>query len=80
EFEKLASADEQGELFASRDAAIPDATGVPEVPENGGVEQMSEDKDAAPQNVTEPTVSSDPHHTKTDEEAAGQIASESKGG
>jgi len=45
EFEKLASADEQGELFASRDAAIPDATGVPEVPENGGVEK-TEKQDA----------------------------------
>src|SRR5215831_12235068 len=39
EFEKLVASDEQGELFASRDAAIPDATGVPEVPENGGVEE-----------------------------------------
>ena len=45
EFEKLASADEQGELFASRDAAIPDATGVPEVPENGGGEE-TEKQDA----------------------------------
>jgi hypothetical protein len=41
---------------------------------------MAEDKTEAPQNVTEPTVSSDPHHTKTDEEATRQIASESKGG
>src|SRR5262249_10689203 len=39
EFEKLVASDEQGELFASREAAIPDATGVPEVPENGGVEE-----------------------------------------
>src|SRR5215831_6206713 len=47
EFEKLAGADEQGELFASRDAAIPDATGVPEVPENGGGEE-TEKQDASP--------------------------------
>jgi segregation and condensation protein B len=80
EFEKLVGADEQAELFAARDAAIPDATGVPEVSEDGGVEQMAEDKTEAPQNVTEPTVSSDPSHNKTDEEAARQIASESKGG
>lgn len=80
EFEKLISADTQAELFAARDAAIADATGVPEVSEDGGVEQMAEDKAEAPQNVTEPTVSSDPHHTKTDEEATRQIASESKGG
>src|SRR5215471_4593176 len=80
EFEKLIGADTQAELFAARDAAIADATGVPEVSEDGGVEQMAEDKTAAPQNVTEPTVSSDPHHTKTDEEATRQSASESKGG
>jgi hypothetical protein len=41
---------------------------------------MAEDKAEAPQNVTEPSVSSDPQHNKADEEAAGQIASESKGG
>jgi segregation and condensation protein B len=80
EFEKLVGADEQEELFAERNAAIPDATGVPEVPEDGGVEQLAEDKAEVPQNVTEPTVSSDPHHNKSDDEAAGQIASESTGG
>jgi segregation and condensation protein B len=80
EFEKLAGADDQGELFASQAAAVADATGVPEVTEDGGVEQMAEDKAEAPQNVTEPSVSSDPQHNKADEEAAGQIASESKGG
>jgi len=80
EFEKIAAGD-QGDLFPSQDTALPDATGVPNVPEeDGGVEQMAEDKAAAPQNVTEPTVSSDPHHDRTDEEAAGQIASESTGG
>ena len=79
EFEKLAGGDQQGELFAPRDAAIPDATGVPEVEEDAGAEQMAEDKAVVPQNVTESTVSSDPQHSKADEEAAGQIASESKG-
>ncbi|HEY6252587.1 MAG TPA: SMC-Scp complex subunit ScpB [Candidatus Angelobacter sp.] len=80
EFEKLAGGDDQGELFAARDSAIPDATGVPEVPEDGGVETMNEDKAEVPDNVTEPTVSTDPEHTKSDEEATGQIASESQGG
>lgn len=80
EFEKLAGGDEQGDLFASRNAAIPDATGVPEVPEDAGVETMNEDKAEVSENVTEPTVSTDPEHTKSDEEATGQIASESQGG
>ena len=87
EFEKLAAGDLQEELFSARDVAIPDATGVPDLPEgnaegldDGGVEQMAEDKLEVPQNVTEPTVSSDPHHTKADEEATSQIASESTGG
>jgi segregation and condensation protein B len=84
EFEKLVGADSQGDLFAARDAAIADATGVPEVKEeageDGGVEQLAEDKAEAPENVTEPTVSSDPDHNKSDEEATRQIASESKGG
>ena len=80
EFEKLAGGDQQGELFAARDTAVADATGVPEVIEDAGVEQMAEDQAVAPQNVTEPTVSSDPHHSKVDEEATGQISSESKGG
>src|SRR5260370_970017 len=35
---------------------------------------------AVPENVTEPTVSSDPHHDESDEQAADQIASESNGG
>ena len=80
EFEKLAGGDQQGELFASRDTAVADATGVPEVAEDAGVEQMAEDQAVVPQNVTEPTVSSDPQHGEADEEAAGQISSESKGG
>lgn len=80
EFEKLAIGDDQGELFAARNAAIPDATGVPEVPEDAGVETMNEDKVETPQNVTEPTVSSDPQHTKSDDEATEEIASESQGG
>lgn len=75
EFEKLITAEEQQEF-----AAVADATGVPEVPEDAGVEQMAEDRTQVPQNVTEPTVSSDPQHDKTDEEASSQIASESTGG
>jgi segregation and condensation protein B len=47
---------------------------------DGGVEQLAEDKAEAPQNVTEPTVSSDPKHNQTDEQVADQIASESTGG
>ena len=80
EFEKLVSAEEQEELFGGSHGAIADATGVSEVAEDGGVEQMAEDKTEVPQNVTEPTVSSDPQHTKADEEAAGEVASESTGG
>lgn len=96
EFEKLAAGELQDEL-PSRDAAIADATGVPDdEPEHqdpkaeeqvqepgtndGGVEQLAEDKAEIPQNVTEPTVSSDPRHTNTDEEVAGEVASESTGG
>jgi segregation and condensation protein B len=87
EFEKLARGEMQDEMFG-RDAAIADATGVPDAEAqeagaplpNGGIEQMAEDTAEAPENVTEPTVSSDPHHTKTDEEIADEIASESSGG
>jgi segregation and condensation protein B len=87
EFEKLAAGDLQEELFSGRDASLPDATGVPDVPEgssgepqDGGVDQMAEDRAAVPQNVTEPSVSSDPNHDSSDDEAASQIASESTGG
>ncbi|MGE5322714.1 MAG: SMC-Scp complex subunit ScpB [Actinomycetota bacterium] len=94
EFEKLAAGEMQDELYA-REMAIADATGIPdeelaqaqeppsaeEAPlENGGVEQLAEDKAEIPQNVTEPTVSSDPRHTQVDEEVAGEVASESTGG
>src|SRR5438552_12970067 len=48
EFENLAAGDLQEELFSARDAAISDATGVPDAPESdaeglqdGGVEQMA---------------------------------------
>ncbi len=75
EFEKLAAGELQDEMFA-RDAAIADATGMPD----SGVEQMAEDQAEVPQNVTEPTVSSDPRHTETDEQVAGEVASESTGG
>jgi segregation and condensation protein B len=94
EFEKLAAGEMQDELFA-RDAAIPDATGIPdnrdtgeapdessdpEVAGDGGMEQMAQDKAETPQSVTEPTVSSDPQHNHADEEATGEVAAESKGG
>jgi len=97
EFEKLAASEMQDEMFANRDTALPDATGIPDdggegsnmsdandnqptSPDDGGVEQLAEDKAEVPQNVTEPTVSSDPRHNKTDEEVAGEVASESTGG
>jgi segregation and condensation protein B len=81
EFEKLAAGELQDELFGSGDGtvAMADATGTPGE-EDGGVEQMEEDKSEVPQNVTEPTVSSDPEHNKADEQVADQIASESSGG
>lgn len=86
EFEKLAAGEMQGELY-TREAAIADATGVPNEPApesagstDGGIEQLAEDKAEIPQNVTEPTVSSDPRHTQADEEVAGEVASESSGG
>ncbi len=94
EFEKLAAGEMQEELFTPGEA-IPDATGTPgesmeakqmeekqveSKQEDGGVEQMEEDKAEVPQNVTEPTVSSDPEHNKADEQVADQIASESTGG
>jgi segregation and condensation protein B len=78
EFEKLAAGEMQDELFAAGEGALPDATGTPG--DDGGVEQMEEDKADVPENVTEPTVSSDPEHDKADEQVAGQIASESTGG
>jgi len=78
EFEKLAAGELQDELFDAGQGALADATGTPG--DDGGVEQMEEDRSAAPENVTEPTVSSDPEHNKTDEQVAGQIASESTGG
>ncbi|HEV2989097.1 MAG TPA: SMC-Scp complex subunit ScpB [Candidatus Angelobacter sp.] len=87
EFEKLAAGDLQEELFSARDASLPDATGVPDIPESNpeepedsGLEQMAEDRVAVPQNITEPTVSSDPNHGSSDDEATNQIASESTGG
>jgi segregation and condensation protein B len=78
EFEKLAAGEMQDELFVAADGPVADATGTPD--EDPGVEQMEEDKAEVPQNVTEPTVSSDPEHTKTDDQVADQIASESTGG
>ncbi len=78
EFEKLAAGELQDELFSAGEAAIADATGTPS--DDGGVEQMAEDQAEVPQNVTEPTVSSDPRHDQADEQAANQIARESSGG
>src|SRR6266571_5720293 len=78
EFEKLAAGEMQDELFAAGEGALPDATGTPS--DDGGVEQMEKDRSEVPENVTEPTVSSDPEHDKADEHVAGQIASESTGG
>ena len=80
EFEKLAAGELQDELFDSGDGpvAVADATGTPG--DDGGVEQMEEDKADVLENVTEPTVSSDPEHNKADEQVADQIASESTGG
>jgi segregation and condensation protein B len=78
EFEKLAAGELQDELFSAGEGAIADATGTPG--DDGGVEQMAEDQAEVPENVTEPTVSSDPEHDKADEQVAGQIASESTGG
>jgi segregation and condensation protein B len=80
EFEKLAAGELQDELFESAETpvAMADATGTPG--DDGGVEQMEEDKLEVPQNMTEPTVSSDPEHNKADEQVTDQIASESTGG
>src|ERR1051325_5233355 len=83
EFEKLAAGELQDELFESAETpvALADATGTPgNDSDDGGVEQMEEDKSEVPQNITEPTVSSDPEHNKADEQVADQIASESSGG
>ncbi len=79
EFEKLTAGDIQEELFA-RDAAVADATGVPDADADGGTEQMAGDTAETPQNVTETNVSSDPEHDEADDQAAGQVASESSGG
>lgn len=76
EFEKLA-AGELREEPALAEPAMADATGLRD---DGGVEQMADDRAEVPENVTEPTVSSDPKHDQTDEQAADQIASESSGG
>lgn len=80
EFEKLAAGELQEDLLPARDSALPDATGVPDAQDDAGVQQMAEDKAETPENITEPTVSSDPRHDRTDEEVAGEVASESKGG
>jgi segregation and condensation protein B len=77
EFEKLAAGELQEEI-PPRDTAVADATGVPDA--NGGMEQMAEDQAEVPENITEPTVSSDPRHDQADEQVADEIASESTGG
>ena len=75
EFEKLAA----GELLenAGSEAAMAD---VSRVSDNGGAEHLSDDQAGIAENVTEPTVSSDPAHDEADDQAADQIASESSGG
>jgi len=78
EFEKLAAGELQDELFVPSQGAVADATGTSS--DDGGMEQMAEDQAEVPENVTEPTVSSDPQHDESDEQAARQIASESTGG
>src|SRR5262249_15677084 len=78
EFEKLAAGELQDELFNAGEGAIADTTGTPS--EDGGGEQMAEDRAEVPQNVTEPTVSSDTRHDEADEQVTGEIASESSGG
>jgi segregation and condensation protein B len=78
EFEKLAAGAMQEELLGSGANAVADATGVPD--ENGAAGQMAEDRAHVPDNVTEPTISSDPHHSEAEEQATDQIASESTGG
>jgi segregation and condensation protein B len=77
EFEKLAAIELQEEPAASPEAAVADATGVPD---NGAVESLSDDQAGIAETVTEPTVSSDPGHSHADEQAVDQIASESSGG
>jgi segregation and condensation protein B len=77
EFEKLAAGELQEEPAASAGAAVADATGVPD---EGGVEPLSDDQAGIAETVTEPTVSSDPRHGHADEQAVDQIASESSGG
>ena len=76
EFEKLAA----GELLEELTLAEPAMANATGTPDDGGVVQMAEDRAEVPENVTEPTVSSDPKHDETDEQAADQIASESSGG
>jgi len=77
EFERLAASELQEEAAAVSEPAAGSAAGLAD---DGGVEQMAEDQAVAPENVTEPTVSSDPEHNQADEQEADQIASESGGG
>jgi segregation and condensation protein B len=78
EFEKLAAGAMQEDLAASGSNAVADATGVPN--DSGGISQTAQDQAQVSDNVTEPTVSSDPHHSGADEHPTDQIASESTGG
>src|SRR5215510_16605418 len=64
EFEKLAAGEGLGEAGTLTDTAVADATGLPD---DAGITQMAEDQSEAPENVTEPTISSDPHHDQADE-------------
>ena len=82
EFEKLAAREMQDDLFTSQRMA--DATADAHRARTGTMmaawNSWQKTKLKRPQKVTEPTVSSDPKHDKTDEQVADQIASESSGG
>jgi segregation and condensation protein B len=77
EFERLAASELQEDAVPASEPAVANAA-IPA--DDGGVEQLAEDQAVVPENVTEPTVSSDPEHNQADEQATDQIASESSGG
>ncbi len=90
EFEKLAIGDGQGDLFDSRDAAIADATGVPdseEVPEAGseavsaetsfeGSEQALSEESASEEVAAEAAAVKDPQDSPSEEETGVTASSE----
>src|SRR5229473_1613378 len=90
EFEKLAIGDGQGDLFDSRDAAIADATGVPdseEVPEAGseavsaetsfeGSEHALSEESASEEVAAEAAAVKDPQDSPSEEETVVTASSE----